>query len=253
MSKDKKNELNTVDPAGVSTLPDYLQGSAGLGNENIQRGDVTIPRIGIIQSLSPERTKGHAKQIVGCEEGQFFNTVTREILPETFKFVDVMFTKTWGVFVHRDFGGGFKGQFKTEKEAAIFAVTQENANQLEIVDTAVHVVVRVTDDLKPVETAIVMFTKSKLKVSRDMNAILKGSGAARFATLWEMSAVGETNKKGQPYFNFKATKQGWVPVDLFTYCKDVYEEVKDKDLSVSAAAANAADGAASVDPDDIPY
>ncbi len=250
MSKNEKNELKTLTPSAVA-LPDYLQGTAGLGNENIQREDVTIPRIGIVQSLSPERKKSDAKFIPGAEEGQFFNTVTREILPATFKFVDILFTKTWGVFVHRDFGGGFNGQFNTEAEARTFSAEQENASQLEVVDTGIHVIVRVDEDLKPVETAIIMFTKSKLKVSRDMNQILKGSGAARFATLWEMSTVSETNKKNQEYFNFKATKKGWVPAELFAFCKEVYEEVKDKDLSASAAAANAAEGAAPSD--DIEY
>lgn len=259
MSKDKneKNEeqtkgLNTLAPGAVADLPDYLKGSEGMGNENVGREDVTIPRIGIIQSLSPERKKTDAKFIPGAEEGQFFNTVTRELLPATFKFVDIMFTKTWGVFVHRDFGGGFKGQFATEAEAKIFAAGQENPNQLEVVDTGIHVIVRVDDLLRPVETAIVMFTKSKLKVSRDMNQILKGSGAARFATLWEMSAVAETNKKNQEYFNFKATKQGWVTPDLFAYCKQVYEEIKDKDLTASAAAANTAEGGVAPS-DDIEY
>ncbi len=252
-ANEPKNELATQTTMGAVSLPSYLQGTEGLGNENVRREDVTIPRIGLIQSLSPERTKGHAKQIPGCEEGQFFNTVTREILDETFKFVDILFTKTWGVFVHRDFGGGFKGQFSTEVEAATFAAQQENASQMEVVDTGVHVIVRLDNDLRPVETAILMFTKSKLKVSRDINTILKGSGAARFATLWQMEAVGETNKKGQPYFNFKATKQGWVSPELFEFCKKVYDEVKDKDLTSSAAAANRTDESASVDPDDIPY
>ena len=252
MTKPAKNEVATVDAGAVSTLPDYLQGSSNLGNENLTRQDVTIPRIGLIQSLSPERERGNSKQIVGCEEGQFFNTVTRELLPETFNFVDIFYSKTWGVFTKRVHGGGFKGQFKTEQEAALFVASQENGNQMEVVETAVHVIVRTDDNDRPVETAILMFTVSKLKISRDMNTILKGSGADRFATKWSMGSVAEKSAKG-PYFNFKATRQGWVSPDLFAYCKGVYEEVKDKDLSASAAAANAADGASSVDPDDIHY
>jgi hypothetical protein len=249
MAKNDKHEVATQDAGLVTALPDFLQGTAGLGNENVSREDVTIPRIGLIQALSPERTKGHAKKIDGCEEGQFFNTVTREILDETFLFVDIMFTKTYGVFVDRNFGGGFKGQFKTEVEASNFIAQQENASQLELIDTGVHVIVRLDADRKPVETAILMFTKSKLKVSRDMNTILKGTGAARFATMWEMSAVGETNSKGQPYFNFKATKVGFVTQTLFEFCKKVYDEVKDKDLSASAAAANKMDGGADASSD----
>lgn len=247
-----KNEVNTVSPAGVSTLPDYLQGSAALGNENVTRQDITIPRIGLIQSLSPEREKGNAKRIEGCEEGQFFNTVTRELLPETFNFVDIFYTKTWGVFTKRVNGGGFKGQFTNEVEAANFVASQENGNQMEIVETAVHVIVRLNENDAPVETAILMFTVSKLKISRDMNTILKGTGAARFATKWQMASVAEKSAKG-PYYNFKTSKLGFVSPDLFAYCKGVYDEVKDKDLSASAAAANTQDAATSTSDDDIAY
>lgn len=245
-----KNEVNTVSSASVASLPDYLQGSSEMGNENVTRQDITIPRIGLIQSLSPEREKGHAKRIEGCEEGQFFNTVTRELLPETFNFVDIFYTKTWGVFIKRPFGGGFKGQFATEAEAAVFVAAQENASQLEVVETGVHVIVRLTEDDQPVETAILMFTVSKLKVSRDMNTILRGTGAARFATKWAMAAIAEKSAKGS-YYNFKPTKLGFVSPELFTYCKNVYDEVKDKDLSASAAAANAQD--ATPISDDIAY
>jgi len=239
----EKNEVATTGTTQVNTaIPDYLRDSMGVGNENLTRQDVTIPRINIVQSLSPERAKADAKFIPGCEEGQFFNNVTREILPETFNFVDVFYNRTYGVFVHRDFGGGFKGQFATEAEAQIFVAAQENASQLEVVDTGVHVVVRVDDALLPVETCIIMFNKSKLKVSRNINTILKGKGTARFSTVWKMSSVAEKNQKNQPYFNFKAEDKGWAPKELFDYCKQVYEEVKDKDLSASVAAAEAKDG-----------
>jgi hypothetical protein len=128
---------------------------------------------------------------------------------------------------------------------------QENSSQLEIIDTGVHVIVRLDENDAPVETAILMFTKSKRKVRRDRNTILKGTGAARFATKWTMGSIAEKSAKG-PYYNFKATKVGFVTPELFAFCKGVYDEVKDKDLSVSAAAANKQDGP-ETEPDDIPY
>lgn len=237
----KNNELRTKETAGVA-LPDYLQNSQGMGNENLTRDDISIPRIGIIQSLSPERQKADSKYIPGSEEGQFFNTVTREILPDTFKFVDIFYSKTFGVFTRREFGGGFRGQFGTGMEAQTFINTQDNPAQLEIIDTGIHVIVRLDAKDAPAETAIVMFNKSKLKVSRQINTILKGKGAARFATVWEMSAVAEKSSKG-PYYNFKVADKGWASKELFDYCHKAYDEVKDKDLSASAAAANQTEGA----------
>lgn len=243
----KNTEIRTKDHSEVA-IPDFLQNSRGLGNENITRDDISIPRIGIVQSLSPERQKADSKYIPGCEEGQFFNTVTREILPDSFRFIDIFYSKTFGVFTRREFGGGFRGQFPSAVDAQSFINTQDNPAQLEVIDTGIHVIVRLDDAGAPLETAIVMFNKSKLKVSRQINTILKGKGSARFATIWEMSAVPEKSAKG-PYYNFKVADKGWVTnKDLFDYCLKAYTEIKDKDLSASAEAASRAESA-----DDIPY
>lgn len=242
----KNSELRTKGSNSVA-LPDYLQDTKGLGNENLTREDISIPRIGIIQSLSPERQKADSKYIPGCEEGQFFNTVTREILPESFRFVDIFYSKTFGVFTRREFGGGFRGQFSSAGDAQNFINSQDNPAQLEIIDTGIHVIIRLDDNDAPIETAIVMFNKSKMKVSRQINTIVKGKGTARFATVWEMSTVPEKSAKG-PYYNFKVADKGWASKSLFEYAYNAYQEVKDKDLSASAAAANQSESA-----DDVAY
>ena len=82
MSK-KETSLNTPDPAGIATpLPDFLVGTAGVGNEAVTAQDVTFPRIGIIQALSPEIQKDHAKFIPGAQTGDLFDTLTRKIVPQ---------------------------------------------------------------------------------------------------------------------------------------------------------------------------
>jgi hypothetical protein len=230
----KKQELATPAPGGV-VVPDYAQGAA-LGMENVGREDVSIPRYSIIQSLSPERQKSDAKYIPGVEEGQIINSVTGEVLPEAFDFVDVFYQRTYGVFVKRDAGGGFRGNFNTVPEAQAFVVGSPDGSSLEVMDTGVHVIVRLDDAGAPIETAILYMCKSKLRVSRKINTVLKGKGVARFATTWNMGTVSEKAPKGV-YYNWKVEDKGWTPKDLFDYCKQVYDEVKTKDLGAAAEAA----------------
>jgi hypothetical protein len=74
-----KREANN---GSLAEIPDYLRkkpGDARLGNENVTQADIIVPRLAICQSASFERKRSHAKYIEGLEEGQYFNTVTKEI------------------------------------------------------------------------------------------------------------------------------------------------------------------------------
>ena len=41
-----------------------------LGLENLERNDMTLPRLGLCQSLTPQRIKSDPKYIAGLEEGE---------------------------------------------------------------------------------------------------------------------------------------------------------------------------------------
>lgn len=240
----KKNELETTSTAsgdlkvatGGVNLPDFLQGTEGMGNEAVTSKDLTFPRIGIAQALSPELDKDNAKCINGLAQGDLFNTLTREVIPQPCRVMDTYFQKVYGVFKKRTEGGGFKAQFASEEEAGKFVAADPEGDKLEIVDTGIHVCLLLDADLNPVSEAVIFFTKTKLKVSRQMNAILKGKGAARCATVWELTVVKETNSKNQPYYNLKAADCGFIlDVNTFKRAMALYESVKGKDVSVAAA------------------
>lgn len=230
-----KHEVKTPDPKAVA-MPDFLAGTAGVGNEGVGSKDVTYPRIGIIQALSPEIDKDNAKYINGASQGDLFNTLTRGIIAQPLRLLDCYFQKVYGVFKRRDEGGGFRAQFGTEDDATKFVAMDPEGAKLEIVDTGIHVCLLLNADMAPVGEAVMFFTKTKLKVSRQMNAILKGKGAARCATIWEITSVKETNSKNQPYYNIKAVDGGFIQDRaLFDRAMKLYNDVKDKNLSVANA------------------
>jgi hypothetical protein len=229
----KKEELATI-PATM--LPDFLVGTAGMGNEGVSSKDVTYPRVGVIQALSPEIDKGNAKYIQGADLGDLFNTLTREIIPQPLMLMDCFFQKSYGVFKLRTSGGGYKAQFATEAEAQKFVENDFEGGQLEIIDTGIHMCLLLDQQATtPTGEAVMFFTKTKLKVSRQMNTILKGKGAARWATIWNVETVKEINSKNQPYYNLKVTDAGFVKDKaLFDRGSKLYEDVREKVVAVSA-------------------
>ena len=60
-------------------LPAHLAQDAGLGNENVGTDDLAIPRLDLIQQLSPQIDKSSPKYIEGAETGHIFNTLTGEV------------------------------------------------------------------------------------------------------------------------------------------------------------------------------
>lgn len=73
----KKTEGTEV--AVQDDILDMIASDAGAGKENMTAEDFLIPRIGIIQSLSPQRNKAKAEFIDGCSEGQIFEGTSKKL------------------------------------------------------------------------------------------------------------------------------------------------------------------------------
>ena len=58
--------------------PDFM-GNSQRGSEDVTIDDLTIPRVDIIQDLSPQHKKNKPEYIEGAEVGMLFNTVTGKL------------------------------------------------------------------------------------------------------------------------------------------------------------------------------
>lgn len=58
---------------------DFLASRANQGMERISMADIVMPRVNILQSLSPQLKRSKPEFVEGAEEGQFFNAATREV------------------------------------------------------------------------------------------------------------------------------------------------------------------------------
>ena len=154
---------------------DLIMSNAGKGLENITSEDITIPRLAIIQSNSPQRKKKDEKYIEGADEGDIFNTVTGEIYKEPLTVIPCAYRKSYVEWIPREKGGGFVQAYDMRPSATITdpatkKSSLKNGNQL--VDTAEHyIVIRKEDDTY--ESAVLTMTSSNLTVSRKWNTLLK--------------------------------------------------------------------------------
>lgn len=211
-------------------LPAHLQNQPGRGNESVGREDVTIPRVDLIQDISPQRKKNDPQYIEGAEEGMFFNTVTQELYGPAFMFVPVFFKKEFIIWKDRKKGGGFNGAFDTmeEAEAALAKIEGDKAD-FAIVDTAQHfglVVDPASSIDNPItEEVVISMAKSKMKASRKFNSMIRIAGGDRFSKAYRMVAVQDQNKEGQKYFNVNASPLGFVPPVLYKKAEALYNAV----------------------------
>ena len=74
------SDLTTKQGGALATL-DFVKDS-GMGLENIDKGDLALPFLKLLQSGSDETKKKHAKYVNGAEAGMFYNTVTKNCIVE---------------------------------------------------------------------------------------------------------------------------------------------------------------------------
>ena len=217
----------------TNEIPDFLK-QGNRGAENVGTDDVIIPRIELIQALSPVRKKSDPAYIDGAEEGMLYNNVTRALYGTEVTVVPVYYTKQYLVWKDRKAGGGgsngFRGAFAT-KELADRAIAELAEEALEVSDTAQHfVLVRNGDDW---QEAVISMAKSKIKVSKRWNSLMRLTNTDSFSRAYKLSATTETNERNESYFNFNVAALGFVNKELYERAEKLYETIRTGAVKVS--------------------
>jgi hypothetical protein len=212
-------------------------GDTGQGNENVGVQDLAIPRIDIIQDLSPQHKENKPEYIEGAKPGVAFNTITNRLYGEAVYVVPVYYRGEYVIWKDQDHGGGFRGAFPTLAEAETELQNLEDAALCEIVETKQQFVLVVhpesTADEPVLEQAVMSMSKSKLKPNRTWNTMIQTSGNDRFSRMYKLSAVEAQNAKKQDYYNWRVDQLGYVPESIYEAAKKFYEAVSSGELDVS--------------------
>lgn len=225
-----KNQVSTT---VQQTMPAFLQGiQSSRGAENVTTDDLIIPRLEVVQSLSPCRKKTDPAFIEGAEEGKLYNNVTRELYGDHVMLIPVFFKKEWLIWKDRLKGGGFRGAFPTEVEAQNAQAMLENPEDYDIQDTAQHFCLLVKEDGRA-EEIVVSMAKSKLKASRKWNSLVRLAGGDSFSRVYKMVGTGAQNANGDDYYTIDVSNAGFPSEELYRRAEALYDAVSEGRAKVS--------------------
>jgi len=176
MSQETSNNVTTQKEGNLPAKIDFIS-DAGAGLENIDKDDLALPFLKLLQTGSDETKKKHANYVEGAEAGMFYNTVTKklyngekgiEVIPCFYKLT----FPEWAPFERKEGRpvGPDRGPevlAKTKKSSSGKDVL-DNGN--EIIKTANHFVI--INGEKP-EKALMAMKSTQLKVSRGWNSLMQ--------------------------------------------------------------------------------
>lgn len=218
VAKAKENQL----PA---ELMDELASDGEQHREQMSKDDMSIPFLQILQSLSPQCTRGEPEFIKGAEPSDVFNTVTQELLKTRndddeaipgFRIMPIAYKRSFIEWIPRNQGGGIVNEYSVEDGLAI--ITARNENNLDIIqegsplgkpgnqlsDTHTHFAFLIKDD-GSWEPVVLTMTSTQIKPSKDLNNMVSkhrlpnGSTAARFFGVYSVTTQRRSNDQGSWY------------------------------------------------------
>ena len=243
-----KKESSAV--ALVDERPEYVNPETARGNEAVGIQDLVIPRIDVIQALSPQRKKSDPTYIEGAEEGMLFNTVTGMLYGTGMTVVPVIFRKEYIIWKDRKSGGGYRGAFKDEDTANGAMRNLEDGALCEVIETAQHFCIIIPDD-GPVDDAVISMSRSKMKASRNLNTLVQMAGNDRWSRAYRMDSIEVDGAKGE-YWSIQFKQLGYVPKDIFERGEKMYEAVRAGARDVDRTDHSAGAGTPGDEPDNSP-
>jgi len=218
--------------------------------EALGKDDMSIPFLQILQSLSPQCTKGEAEFIKGSEPSDLLNTVTQTLIKtrddddnaiQGCQVMPVSYKRSFIEWVPRSQGGGIVNEYSVEEGLSI--VTQRSAetgqdiiqansplgtpgNQLN--DTHTHFMFLINED-GTFEPVVLTMASTQIKPSKDLNNMVSkqvlpdGRKAPRFFGLYDVTTQRRSNDQGSWYI-WKFERNGDV---LANDRMDMFREAKE--------------------------
>lgn len=209
--------------------PDYIKDEQR-GSENVGQEDIIIPRLEIIQALSPQVKPGDAKYIEAAKPGMLVNSVSQQLYGKEAIVVPVVYVKQWLVWMKRKdkngkgLPGGFFGAFNTPEEAKD-RMEQEggDANNIEVLDTPQHLCLLLDYNTGKTEEVMISMPRTKAKISRQWNSLVRMAGGDRFARAYRIGTAMEKNKNGEDYMNYTVAQLGFPNKAVYLKAEALYK------------------------------
>ncbi len=175
------------------------------GFEDLTQQTMSIPFIKLAQALTPEINKNKDVYIEGLDQGMFFNSATKDILGETFKFVVIKFERLYIEWLPNR--GGFAGYHSPEHAEEIAADktfgkwTTAEGNILQEYYTYYGVVIGHEKE----GVVVLSLASSAIKQAKNLNRLMtthimdNGKRAMPYYLIWNVKAM-HMEKDGNDWF-----------------------------------------------------
>ena len=228
--------------------PAMMQADAGIGREQMEIKDMSLPYLTILQSLSPQVKKSSPTKIVDAEEGDIFNTVTQELISgeEGITIIPCAFQKAWVEWAPRDTGGGYINSYqddaimaRTKPNELGFDIRTDNGNV--VVPTFYYYCLELLED-GGTRFGIISMSRTQMKKGRKWNSIISSVMASSpkgpfnppmFAQIYHLRTEPESNAKGD-WYSWKIESRGLIDnEDLYFKAKLFSQQVRDGLIKVA--------------------
>lgn len=242
----KKKKSTALAKTGNSdlALPDYIKTGAGRGMENVDQTDILLPRVKLLQQMSPEVQDGDMKA------GQLVNSISGQLIGdgEEVEFIAVAHFKSRILFegigaeakIICSSPNGLKNmegincltceksQWPDEKEAEN---RRKNGLRLgpECVQFYNFPVLLLTGNGQP-EIAGLSMSRTKIKVAKKLLTLVRhaGAGIDIFGLKFKLTTVKESSAN-RTYHNFDITRVGYPSKKEYEFAEKFYEAVSKAD------------------------
>lgn len=222
-----ENALTTVDPTTE------FEAFAGAGLEGVRAADLLVPRLTILQALSPQVNKRRAEYIPGAEIGMIADVGTQEFFPDGILFLPVKYRTEWLEWAPRESGKGlvavhssadaFEGCSRDERNRPI-----RDGNL--IIETAQFFGLNLTASRR---RCFIPMHSTQLKRARKWVTLAMGERIVRpdktefqapiFFRAYKLATAVESNNEGE-WFGWHITRD--VPITSIDFCGVDWREIK---------------------------
>lgn len=191
-----------------------MMGDANMGTEDLNREDVAIPRLQLLQQLSPQCTKGKTEYNEKYEVGDVFNSVTQETVSgeDGISVVPISYRRAHIEWKLRRDGGGLVADHGTD--SSVLLNTKKDDDFRDITPSGTQIVVTAeffvfVVDLKTgmYTPAVISMSASQMKKAKRWNTMMsqfqmtdpksgRSFTPATFARVYQLTSMPEQNDRG---------------------------------------------------------
>lgn len=255
----------SAEPVAISTdmssTPEFMRGDLGAGRENIRQQDIEVPRLKLIQGISPE-----LQEYNELRAGNFLHTASEVIFDEPFLAVPIFMDVRYMLWRPRDDGGGIlaraddgehwspanteftvkldrKDGGKTVAWRTAKTVRESGLAEWGSMDidnpksppaaTLMYNFLLAFPEMPELMPAVMTFQRSSVRMGRKFNSKLVSTRDPIFGLVFRIGSFIDTNGQGQDFFNIQTSGYGKIqdPAAYADY-KKLHESFKAMGLNI---------------------